>query len=152
TGEPLSAPRSEQPDSIARGFLAAHPAMFGLNRSQILEMKLKNEDNDQGTTFLNYEQMIDGVSVFQGQVQFAVNAEGQVLSINEGLVIPAAGIDTNPGLPESEGIQRAFLFAGRQVPASFETMEYRLAKGDRAVYQNPLGENHENIISEMRIM
>ncbi|HEV2668667.1 MAG TPA: hypothetical protein VG324_27365, partial [Blastocatellia bacterium] len=152
TEEPLSAPQSGQPDSIARDFLGDNSAMFGLNRNQIHEMKLKNEDNDHGTTFLNYEQMIDGIAVFQGQVQVAINAEGQVISINEGLVIPDAGINTIPRLSESEGMQRAFLLAGRQVPASFEMMENRLARGDRAVYRNPLGESSEDILSEMRIM
>ena len=149
---PLSAPRSDQPDAIARDFLADHSAMFGLDRSQILEMKLKNEDNDQGTTFLNYEQMIDGIPVFQGQVQVAINAIGQVISINEGLVIPDASINTIPRLSESEGMQRAFLFSGRLAPASFEMMEDRLAKGERAVYRNPLGESRENILSGMRVM
>jgi extracellular elastinolytic metalloproteinase len=149
---PLSAPQSDQPDSIARGFLADHSAMFGLDRSQIFEMKLKNEDNDQGTTFLNYEQMIDGIPVFQGEVQVAVNADGQVISINEGLVIPDPRINTTPRLSESEGMQMAFLLAGRLAPASFEMMEDRLAKGERAVYRNPLGESRENILSGMKIM
>jgi extracellular elastinolytic metalloproteinase len=149
---PLSAPQIDQPDLIARGFLANHSAMFGLDRSQIFEMKLKSEDNDQGTIFLNYEQMIDGIPVFQGQVQVAVNANGQVISINEGLVIPEPRINTIPKLSESEGMQRAFLFSGRQAPASFEMMEDRLAKGERAVYRNPLGVSREDIISEMRIM
>jgi extracellular elastinolytic metalloproteinase len=149
---PLSAPQSDKPDSIARGFLADHSAMFGLDRSQIFEMKLMNEDNDQGTTFLNYEQMIDGIHVFQGQVQVAVNADGQVLSINEGLVIPDTRINTTPRLSESEALQRAFLLAGRLAPASFEMMEDRSAKGERAVYQNPLGKDREGILSGMRIM
>ncbi len=150
--EPLSAPRSDHPDSIARDFLADHSAMFGLSRSQILEMKLRNLDNDQGATFLNYEQMIDGVPVFQGQVQVAVNAEGQVIAVNEGQVIPSAAINTSPRLSEGEGIQRALLAAGRQAPASLEMIESRAAKGDRAVYRNPLGEGREEILSEMTIM
>src|SRR5262249_8493360 len=150
--EPLSAPRSDQPDTIARDFLVDHPAMFGLDRNQILEMKLMNEDNDQGTTFLNYEQMIDGIPVFQGQVQVAINVGGQVISVNEGLVIPDRGIDTTPRLSEGEGMQRAFLFAGRQAPASLEMMEDRSGKGERAVYRNPFGESRENILSQMRIM
>jgi extracellular elastinolytic metalloproteinase len=148
----LSDPQSDHPDSIARGFLADHPGMFGLSRNQILEMRLMNHDNDRGTSFLNYEQMIDGVAVFQGQVQVAVNADGQVLSINEGLVIPDPRISTTPRLSESAGLQRAFLLSGRQAPASFVVMEDRLAKGERAVYKNPLGDNRENILSEMRIM
>jgi Zn-dependent metalloprotease len=152
TAEPLSARQSGNPDSIARDFLADHTTMFGLNRNQILEMKLKNEDKDEGATFLNYEQRIDGIAVFQGQVQVAINTEGQVISINEGQVIPDAGINTNPRLSEIAGMQRAFLMAGRQAPASFDMTQARLERGDLAVYQNPLGENRENILSEMRIM
>src|SRR5262249_35856929 len=68
TQESLSAPQQGDPDSIARDFLANHSAMFGLNRNQILEMKLMSEDKDQDAIFLNYEQMIDGIPVFQGQV------------------------------------------------------------------------------------
>ena len=152
TQEPLSAPQSGQPDSIARDFLAEHSAMFGLNRNQIIEMKLKNVDNDGDATFLNYEQMIDGIAVFQGQVQVAINAKGQVMAINEGQVIPDAGINTTPTLSEGEGMQRAIQFVGRQAPASFDLMETRLDRGDRAVYRNPIGEGHDDIPSEMRIM
>jgi len=151
TEAPLSDRQSGDPDSIARDFLADHSAMFGLNRSQILEMKLKSEDNDRDTTFLNYEQMVDGVPVFQGQVQVAVN-KGQVISIGEGLVIPDALINTIPTLSEDEGLQRAFQFAGRQAPASFNMVESRLAKGDRAVYQNPIDGDRDDILSDMRIM
>jgi extracellular elastinolytic metalloproteinase len=151
TAEPLSDPQSGPPDLIARDFLADHSAMFGLNRSQILEMRLMNEDTDRDTTFLNYEQMIAGVPVFQGQVQVAIN-KGQVISINEGLVIPETLINTNPRLSESEGMQSAFQFAGRQAPASFDMMVSRSAKGDRAVYKNPFGENLEDVLSEMTIM
>src|SRR5262249_35601020 len=138
---PLSGPQSGPPDSIARDFLADHSAMFGLNRNQILEMNLKNEDIDGGTTFLNYEQEIDGVPVFQGHLQVAVNRDGQVMSVNQGPVIPGTVISTIPTLPEVEGLQKAFEFAGRQAPASFNMVKNRLAKGDRAVYRNPLCES-----------
>src|SRR5215510_3871020 len=111
--EPLSAPRSGEPDSIARDFLADHAAMFGLKKSQIVEMKLKNADNDEGATFLNYEQTIGGIPVFQSQVQVAINSAGQVMSINEGLVIPNDGMNTIPRLSESEGLAQAFLSTGR---------------------------------------
>src|SRR5262245_2499224 len=139
TEEPLSPPQTDDPELIARDFLADHSAMFGLNRNQIFEMKLRSADKDKGTTFLNYEQRIDGLSVFQGQVQVAVNENGQVMSVNEGQVISGTVISTIPTLSEEEGLLRAFEFAGRQAPASFNMVENRLAKGDRAVYQNPLG-------------
>jgi Zn-dependent metalloprotease len=150
--EPLSAPRSGEPDSIARDFLANNAAMFGLNKSQIVEMKLKNEDNDEGATFLNYEQTIDGIPVFQSQVQVAINSSGQVMSVNEGSVIPNAGMNTTPTLSESEGLARAFLSTGRLAPTSFEVMEDRPERGARSIYQNPLGESRENLLSGLTIM
>src|SRR5262249_23060037 len=137
TEEPLSAPQSGLPDSIAHDFLTDHSAMFKLNRSQIFEMRLKNEDIDQGTSFLNYEQTIDGIPVFQSQVQVAINSAEQVMSVNKSLMIPNAIMNTIPRLSENEGIQKAFLSANKQTPASFNMMENRLAKDDRAVYQNP---------------
>src|SRR5215471_16757761 len=145
--EPLSAPRSGESDSIARDFLSDHATMFGLNKSQIVEMKLENKDDDEGATFLNYEQTIDGIPVFQGQVQVAVNSEGQVMSVNEGLVIPNSSMNTTPRLSESEGLAQAFLSAGRLAPSSFEVMQNRQERGGRSVYQNPLGETRENILS-----
>jgi extracellular elastinolytic metalloproteinase len=150
--EPLSAPRSGAPDSIARDFLAGHATMFGLNRSQIVEMKLKKEDNDEGATFLNYEQTIDGIPVFQSQVQVAVNSAGQVMSVNEGLVIPNAIMNTTPRLSESAGLAQAFLSTGRLAPPSFQVMQNRQERGGRSVYQNPLGENRENLLSGLTIM
>ena len=150
--EPLSAPRSDEPDSIARDFLSDHATMFGLNKSQVVEMKLKNKDNDEGATFLNYEQTIDGIPVFQGQVQVALNSAGQVMSVNEGFVIPNTIMDTNPKISEREGLQQAFLSTGRLAPPSFELMQNRQERGGRSVYQNPLGGNRENLLSGLTIM
>ena len=150
--EPLSASRSGEPDSIAREFLSDHATMFSLNKSQVVEMKLKNKDNDEGATFLNYEQTVDGIPVFQGQVQVAVNSAGQVMSVNEGLVIPNTIMNTNPKISEKEGLAQAFLSTGRLAPPSFEVMQNRQERGGRSVYQNPLGENRENLLSGLTIM
>src|SRR5262247_3881588 len=150
--EPLSAPRSGEPDSIARDFLSDHATMFGLNKSQTVEMKLKNNDDDEGATFLNYEQTIDGIPVFQSQVQVAINSAGQVMSVNEGLVIPNVIMNTTPRLSENAGLAQAFLSTGRLAPPSFQVMQNRQERGGRSVYQNPLGENRENLLSGLTIM
>ncbi len=150
--QPLSGPQAGQPDAVARNFMAANAAMMGLNRSQMREMKLKHEDRDQGTTFLNYEQMIDGIPVFQGQVQMAIDGKGQVMSISEGMLIPNAQMSTTPAMAEPEALQKAMLFAGKQVAASFQMMQNRAARGDRAIYRNPMGDTRENLLSQMKVM
>src|SRR5262249_61457546 len=110
------------------------------------------EDNDEGAAFLNYEQTIDGIPVFQSQVQVAINSAGQVMSVNEGLVIPSAIMNTTPRISESEGLAQAFLSTGRLAPPSFEVMQNRQERGGRSGYQNPLGETRENILSRLMIM
>ncbi|HKX28443.1 MAG TPA: M36 family metallopeptidase [Blastocatellia bacterium] len=152
TAAPISLPQVGSPDTIARGFLAAHPEIFGLTQAQVREIQIGNEDHDQGTTFLNYHQTAGGITVFQGQVQVTVNPIGQVLSVNEGLLVPELNMDTTPKLSELEGLQQAFVAAGRVAPENFVLAEDRTAFGGRAAYRNPLGENYENVLSEMKIM
>jgi hypothetical protein len=149
---PLSRPSAGSPDQIARGFLVKHGAIFGLTRREVRRLKLENEDNDQGITFLNYVQTIGGVAVFQGQVQIAISLQGEVLSVMEGLIIPDGRVDTTPSLTERAALAEAFGYAARQAPDELETVEDRSARGDRAKYRNPLGPGFEDILSDLRIM
>src|SRR5215216_4757373 len=58
-GGTLSEPQSDTADNIARKFLERHSSLFALSGGSIENLKLENEDNDQGTTFLNYAQTAD---------------------------------------------------------------------------------------------
>src|SRR4029453_11642076 len=60
-GATLSEPQSDTADNIARTFLKRHNSLFALSAAGVEELKLENEDNDQGTTFLNYTQTVDGL-------------------------------------------------------------------------------------------
>jgi len=68
-GATLSEPRSDTADNVARNFLQRHNSLFALSGAGIEELKLENEDNDQGTTFLSYTQTVGGLKVFEGHVQ-----------------------------------------------------------------------------------
>jgi extracellular elastinolytic metalloproteinase len=149
---PLSRPSARSADKVARGFLTANSDIFGLTRGEVRRLKLNNKDDDQGLTFLHYNQMIDGIGVFQGQVQVAVSAEGEVLSVMEGMVIPGGRVDTTPALSEEAALAEAFKYAARDAPDTFEVVEARAARGDRAKYRNPMGSEHDDIISDLRIM
>jgi extracellular elastinolytic metalloproteinase len=148
----LSQPSAGSADQIARSFLRQHSEIFGLTSNEIRRLKLENQDNDQGVTFLNYTQTIDGISVFQGQVQVAIGAAGEALSVMEGLVIPGGAVDATPVLSEGHAINQAFKYSGRQAPDAIETLKARSAKGESSRFKNPLGAGFEDIISELRIM
>ena len=149
---PLSRPSSRSGDQIARRFLTRHTDVFGLTSGDVGRLKLETEDKDQGITFLHYRQTIGGVPVFQGQVQVAVGAAGEILSVMEGMVIPDARVDTTPALSEKEALAQAFKYSGRQAPDEFEMMTTRASKGDRAKYRNPLDSGYEDILSDLRVM
>ena len=148
-----SAPQAaKSPDQAARAFLTEHSEIFGLTAREVRLLKFENEDNDEGTTFLHYHQTIDGLRLFQGQVQVAVSAKGEVISVMEGMVIPNGAVDTEPVLTEEAALAEAFKYAGRQSPDTFEIIEQGRTRGDRSTYRNPLGKEYDDIISELRVM
>ena len=149
---PLSQSSFGTADQIARSFLSERAHVFGLAGSEVRSLKLRNEDKDENITFLHYNQMIDGIGVYQGQVQIAVSALGEVLSVMEGMVIPNGKIDTTPLLSEAEAITEAFKYSGRQASGKLEIAGERSEKGDRVRYKNPLGKNYDDILSELTVM
>lgn len=149
---PLSEPAAGSANEIARAFLARHGDIFGLTRREARRLKLEGEDQDQGITFLHYRQTAGGLSVFEGQVQVAVGAAGEVLSVMEGQLIAESSIDTTAALTEDEALAAAFQYAGRQVSNRLERIAARAARGEQASYRNPLGDNFEDVLSELRVM
>jgi extracellular elastinolytic metalloproteinase len=149
---PLSAAQAGSHDSVARDFLAANTGIFGLTAGDVRALKLENVDNDGGISFLNYEQTINGITVFHGHVQVAVNAAGEVLSVNEGMLIPDGKVKTKTKISEAKALRKALQYAGREGAASPVVLEPRAEIGDRSVFANPLGAGYDNIISDLRVI
>jgi Zn-dependent metalloprotease len=149
-GASLSEPRSDTADNIARGFLKEHAPMFSLTDAGL---KLTHEDNDGTIKFLEYAQTVNGIEVFEGEVQVAINQNGEVLSVREGFLVPAARkTKVKPGLSEPAAIAKAFEYAGTEVFPSFAETRSRRSTGDTASYSNPLDPNLEEVISELNVM
>jgi Zn-dependent metalloprotease len=151
-GAALSGPQSDVPDNIARGFLKRQAALFGLTNAGVGALKLNREDNDAGTTFLDYSQTVGGVKVFEGDVRVAVGRDGEVLNVREGFLVGPQKVNTEPTLNEAEGIARAFEHAGRDVPASFAETRARGSKSESAAFANPLGASYEDVLSELNVV
>ncbi|HWN08430.1 MAG TPA: M36 family metallopeptidase [Pyrinomonadaceae bacterium] len=149
-GATLSEPRSDTANNIARNFLQEHASVFAL--SDVSSLELTNEDNDRGTVFLEYFQTVGGYKVFEGEVQVAVNKHGEVLSVREGFLVTGQSAKLKPQLTESQGIARAFNYAGRDVFPSFAETETRSSKGGKSRYVNPLSQDLEEVTSELNVM
>jgi Zn-dependent metalloprotease len=151
-GGALSAPETGAPDGIARGFLKQNSSLFALTDEAVAGLKLNREDNDRGTTFLNYTQTIDGIKVFEGDIKTAVNRNGEVLFVSEGFLLANQSLALEPALDEAQGIARAFEHAGRKVIPAFAETGARSAKGDTAAFANPLSADNEEVLSELNVL
>ena len=151
-GAALSAPQSNAPDNVARGFLKRQAALFGLSNADVTALKLEKEDNDQGTTFLDYAQTFGGVKVFEGNVRVVVGRAGEVLNVREGFVVSGQKVNTDPTLSEADGIARAFEHAGRQVAPAFAETRARGSKSESAAFANPLNPAFEDVLSELNVV
>jgi Zn-dependent metalloprotease len=151
-GAPLSEPRWDTPDNNARNFLKQQAQLFALSDSAVASLKLNKEDNDRGTTFLDYSQTVGGIKVFEGEVKVAVNNSGEVLSVREGFLVNGQTVKLKPALKEADGIARAFEYAGKTVSPSFVQTEARATKADPASFENPLNRSLEEVRSELNVV
>ena len=150
-GETLSEPQSDTADSIARGFLNRNEKLFALRSADAANLKLTKEDQDRGTVFLEYAQTVGGLKVFDGQVQVAVNKNGEVLSVREGFLVDGQKVNLNPAFNESEGIGLGFAYSGKSIDSSLIETRARAEKGDSAAFANPLGRHLEDVTAELNV-
>lgn len=149
-GATLSEPQSDTADNIARKFLQRHSSLFALSSNDGL--LLENEDNDQGTTFLNYTQTVDGLKVFDGQVQVVVNKNGEVLNVREGFLVDGPPLRRRGAMSEERAIAKAFEHAGRTVFPSFVENYSRASATEKSRFANPLDPNFEEVLSEQNVV
>ena len=151
-GDTLSEPQSDSADNIARRFLKQNNSLFALSDTGVAELKLTNEDLDQGTTFLDYVQMVRGLKVFEGQVQLVVNKNGEVLSVREGFLVDRPPVRGKAGLSESKAIAKAFEYGGREVFPAFAEILTRTSPDGTSRFANPLDVRFEDVLSELNIV
>jgi Zn-dependent metalloprotease len=151
-GGTLSEPQSDTADNIARKFLARHNSLFALSAAGTEELKLENEDSDQGTTFLNYTQTVDGLKVFEGQVQVVVNKNGEVLNVREGFLVDGPPLKRRGAMSEATAIAKAFEHAGRNVFPTFVENYSRQSTTEMSRFANPLDLNLEDVLSERNVV
>ncbi|HEX8335451.1 MAG TPA: M36 family metallopeptidase, partial [Pyrinomonadaceae bacterium] len=151
-GAALTGPQAGVPDGVARGFLRRQAALFGLSNAHVNALKLEREDDDRGTTFLDYAQTVGGLKVFEGNVSVVVGRAGEVLNVRQGFLVNSQKVNTSPALSEAEGLAKAFEHAGRAVGTSFAETRGRSNAGDSAAFANPLDPAYEDVLSELNVV
>jgi hypothetical protein len=79
----LTPASSDQPESIALGFLSRNRELFRFSDEDLANLKLKSRAYvpDIGTTILLFGQQANGLPVYHGEVLVNVNRSGQIISV-----------------------------------------------------------------------
>jgi len=97
-GKALSAASNRDPDDIARNFLADNAAVFLFAQSEIDRLRLDVRDVAPGATHLVYNQTVNGIDIFQGQIKFTLSKTGEVIQVSSGEAAPGLTTSTVPRL------------------------------------------------------
>lgn len=79
----LTEASAAEPETIARQFLAERAAIFRFSADDVQNLRLKSRARlaDMDTTILLFEQHVDGVPLYKGEVLVNVNRAGRILSV-----------------------------------------------------------------------
>lgn len=112
-GRPLSvSPASTvaigSPEAALRGFLTEYASLYGLTERQAAQLKkVSDYTNPAGNlSFVELEQEINGIPVFQGFVRGVLSADGQLVRTVSLLApgIRASAVSSTPGLSATEAV------------------------------------------------
>src|ERR1044072_419091 len=119
------------PEKIALDFISHWQGVFGFSERDVANLKLKSRATlpDLGTTILLYEQQIDGVPVYKGEVLVNVNRAGQVINVG-GDSFPQLTVTNSAALAPAQAVVAAAaslgfenfapqLLGAKRVPTTF---------------------------------
>jgi uncharacterized protein (TIGR03437 family) len=97
-GRALSPASNRDPEEIARTYLLANTAIFPFAQSEVDQMRLVVRDVTPEATHLVFNQTLNGIDIFQGQIKFTLGKTGEVIQVGSGEVVPGVSTSTTPRL------------------------------------------------------
>jgi hypothetical protein len=147
-GRTLSAPSGLKPAEIAKSFLRSQPDVFALSTGEVDRLRLIVEDVTDTAKFLAFNQTLNGIDVFNGQIKFTLNKDGEVIQVATADVVPGLDIATTPQLTTEEAAKAAFAAIGTPRTTGFLKAK---ANTERTAFENPNGQNYSPISVELAI-
>ena len=115
-GHALTEPSTAPPEDIARNFLRAHRTLFPFTAPEVDGLRLVSKDDTGGAVFLAFQQTLNGIDVFNGQIKLTMNAAGEVIHAGADEVVPELNLSTTPRLSAAEAVSAAFEKTGIAAP------------------------------------
>ena len=147
-GRALSAPSTQQPEEIAKRFLQSHAAIFPFAGAEVDNLRLLIQDVARDATFLAFNQTVDGIDVFNGQIKFTLSKAGEVVEVAAGDITPGLSLSTTPRLSLEEAVRAAFRAAAAGAPA---TLTPFADSNGKPGFLNPRGDRFNPITVELSV-
>lgn len=106
-GSALTSPSIRNPGQIARDFLVANSAVFRLTPAEVSQLRLAIQDESPEDVHLVFNQTLNGLDVFEGQIKFTLSKTGEVIQVSCGEIAPGLAALPTPRLGPQEAERQA---------------------------------------------
>jgi hypothetical protein len=146
----LTAPSSEKRETITRNFIAQNAALYGLSATQATQLtKFTDYTNPAGNlSFVGFKQEINGIPVFQGEIQLALTERGEIARTT-GLLAPAldyATLSTKAKLSAPEAASAAAQAIGVKADAATFSVKSISGSDSSNSNNNSNSDNHTTLL------
>ncbi len=136
----LTAPSSDDAETIARRYIRDHAADLGISAADVDGWVLSDRSTSQqnGVTFLYLQQELDGIRVHNAIVNFGIMPDGRILHVgNRAVANLRASANTNtPAISAEDAIVRGAEALGLARPTDLTQLENRGGVAQEVVYSN----------------
>jgi hypothetical protein len=145
----LTGPSDDPAETIAKRFLREQRQVFRFSDAEIGALRLLRTEKSDGLQFLRFNQTLNGIDVFEGQVRVVLDGRGQVVEAGAGTVIPGLSVGTKSRLNPEQAVGAAYRTLGLLPPDQLHP--FTRALEDWTLYEHPKGEDFSPIAVALSI-
>jgi hypothetical protein len=147
-GRTLTAPSQSAATEVAKGFLRAQTNVFALTNAEIDGLRLLVDDETEKARFVAFNQTVNGIDVFNGQIKFTLSKNGEIIQVATGAVVPGLNLSSTPSLSAESAVKAASAAVGRPLTSTLTT----IPRADNTIaFANPRGGTYSPITSELTV-
>jgi hypothetical protein len=116
--------------------------------AEIDGLRLLVDDTTDSARFVAFNQTVNGIDVFNGQIKFTLNKAGEIIQIATGDVTPGLNVSTAARLTPENAVRAAFAGSGTALAATLSVMP---GTDNKTTFANPRGGRYSPITAELTV-
>lgn len=131
----LTAATTDDAETVALDWLRANQDLFGLTDEDLASASVTTELSSTGLKFVNVEQVVNGLPVFESTLRVAVNSQGSIVQVQGSQAGRVTAVTPHTDAGPAAAIQSAFAAVGVSVEGQAERIDSESAEW--ITYSNP---------------